>query len=204
MHTHMRACTPRGPCMNREQEKVSFQKTTIKEKIAAICLEKKRSGAERTAEKREWRGESYPPPPISPQVKQEKGGGVPDHTDNKRWRRITSVKWLLMLEARGASGFFGRPGMWCFGFWGRLSVSQCQRLLQNHFVSLNKTLQGKVTNFFFLSFMGTNLNMTEWPKKLKQADLAALVLSLLCLFCYIKKVETRTKNSPPFKSDPIL
>lgn len=106
--------------MNREQEKVSFQKTTIKEKIAAICLEKKGSGAERTAEKREWRGESYqggrwagggPPPlqPISPQVKQEKGGRVPDHTDNKRWRRLTSVKWLLMLKARGASGFLAVP-----------------------------------------------------------------------------------------------
>lgn len=93
--------------MNREQEKVSFQKTTIKEKIAAICLEMKRSGAERMAEKREWRGER--PPPISPQVKQEKGGGVPDHTDNKRWRRITSVKWLLMLKARGASCFLAIP-----------------------------------------------------------------------------------------------
>lgn len=106
MHTHTHACMPRRPCLNCEQEKVSFQKTTIKEKIAAICLDKKRSGAERTAEKREWRGESYRPL-ISSQVKQEKGGG--DHTDNKRWRRITCVKWLLMLKARGASGFLAVP-----------------------------------------------------------------------------------------------
>lgn len=111
--------------MNREQEEVSFQKTTIKEKIAAICLEKKRSGAERTAEKREWRGKSYrggrwaggpplppgPRPLISPQVKQEKGGGVADHTRQQKMETNHIREMAPDVKGPRSVGLFGRPGM---------------------------------------------------------------------------------------------
>lgn len=105
--------------MNREQEKVSFQKTTIKEKIAAICLEKKRSGAERTAEKREWRGESYrggrwaggpPTPDISTSEAGERWRSSRPHRQQKM---ETNHIREMAPDVKGPRnvGLFGRPGM---------------------------------------------------------------------------------------------
>lgn len=71
------------------------------------------------------------PPWVGPQQEQEKSGGglqttqtTIDPDKSRIWNSSWFEKWRVGWR-------FGCPGMWCFGFWGHLSVKISQRLLQS-------------------------------------------------------------------------